>query len=544
VKVHPLVCQIKAYIQPFEQVLAIKELEALSGATVHTSGNGPETVTYRVETEHAPEFLADRLTYWEKIYTNNPLSNGFFTRQVKREATANLARNGISLERLQDYFSSNEDIAVPNRRNLRYGSHGIHEYRGKFFPQLVRSLLNISQVDSEAIVLDPMCGSGTTPVEASLLGCQAIGVDFNPLSMLMSRAKSDILTIPPGVLLDEYQSLCRDLEALETHTGKLTWFESLPKNDQVYLHRWFAPEALAALDPIMVRIQATSNPACRALFIISLSNILRAVSWQKTDDLRVRKDKQNGNQENVKDKFIHELVRSVKSILAFLYQDEEFQTGDVEIIQGDARRLDRILAHKAKQIDVIITSPPYATALPYLDTDRLSLSYLKLLPRAEHRQRDYGMIGNREINKRRKKAYWEEYLVRRNELPSGITNTIEEIKSRNEASNAGFRRQNLPALLARYFFDMLDVLIQFRYVLKENAPAYVVVGNNHTIAGGKRIEIETDDYLGKLGQVAGLKLEDVIPMEMLVSRDIFKKNTGTKESILCFRNPIVSPHSL
>jgi site-specific DNA-methyltransferase (cytosine-N4-specific) len=258
----------------------------------------------------------------------------------------------------------------------------------------------------------------------------------------------------------------------------------------------------------------------------------------------VRKDKQNGNQENVQDNFLHELARSVKSILAFLYQDKGFKTGRVEIIQGDARKLDQILANQARQIDVIITSPPYATALPYLDTDRLSLSYLKLLPRAEHRQRDYGMIGNREINKRRKKAYWEEYLARRNELPSEITHTIEEIKSRNEASNAGFRRQNLPALLARYFFDMLDVLIQFRHVLKENAPAYVVVGNNHTVAGGKRIEIETDGYLGKLGQAAGLKLEDVIPMEMLVSRDIFKKNTGTKESILCFRNSVVSPNSL
>ncbi|MBC8228797.1 hypothetical protein H8E77_04520 [bacterium] len=543
-KTCPLVCQMKPYIQPFEQVLAIRELESLSGTTVQTNGNSSGTVSYRVKTEHTPEYLADRLTYWEKIYPDNPLSNGIYTRQVKREATVNLARNGISFEHLKDYFPTNGEVTVPNRRNLRYGSHSIHEYRGKFFPQLVRSLINISSVASDAVVLDPMCGSGTTPVETALLGCQALGVDFNPLSVLMSKVKSDIMTVPPDLLLDEYQSLWRDLETLGAPTGKLFWLESLPKTDRIYLSRWFAVEALAALDPIMVRIQATPNSACRALFTISLSNILRSVSWQKVDDLRVRKDKQNGNQDNVKNEFLYELARSVKLVLAFLYENEGFQTGQVEIIQGNARKLDQILANQAGQIDAIITSPPYATALPYLDTDRLSLSYLNLLPRSEHRERDYGMIGNREINKRRKEVYWEEYLSRRNELPHEITETIEEIKSRNDASNAGFRRQNLPALLARYFFDMLTLMGHFRHVLKENAPAYVVVGNNHTIAGGKRIEIETNIYLGMLGEVAGLKLEDAIPMEMLVSRDIFKKNTSTKESILCFRNPVVSPHSL
>ena len=50
------------------------------------------------------------------------------------------------------------------------------------------------------------------------------------------------------------------------------------------------------------------------------------------------------------------------------------------------------------KIDAIINVPPYATALPYLDTDRLSLCYLGLLSRPEHRQRDQDMIGNREIS--------------------------------------------------------------------------------------------------------------------------------------------------
>ena len=45
----------------------------------------------------------------------------------------------------------------------------------------------------------------------------------------------------------------------------------------------------------------------------------------------------------------------------------------------------------------------------------------------------------------------------------------------------------------------------------------------------------SDRLLGLLGQAVGLTLRNSIPMEMLLSRDIFRKNTGTGETILEFR---------
>jgi len=540
-----LICQMKPYIQPFEKILAVKELEALSGSPAKLNGDGSTMPIFSVTTNQQPEFLSKRLTYWEKVYDTNPLSTGHYTKQVRREATAEISKNGISIEQIDKLVPFRSEVPTPNRRSLRYGSHGIHEYRGKFFPQLVRSLLNMSGAGLDSIVLDPMCGSGTTPVEASLLGCRAIGIDFNPLSVQMSRVKCGILRAAPEVLLQAYQDLVAKISsAKDDSTASQFWFNHLSKTDQTYLRRWFAPEILHTLDVIMKSIQEIALPECQALFLISLSNILRAVSWQKTDDLRVRKAAETQQIPDVKQEFIKEITRTTKTLLAFLYENRGSALGETEIIQGDARETDQLLAGITGQVDVIITSPPYATALPYLDTDRLSLCYLNLLPHNTHRQSDYGMIGNREINKSHKTAYWEEYLSRRGELPDEICAVIDEIKSRNDAANPGFRRQNLPSLLSCYFFDMLRVFNNFRVLLRENAPAYIVVGNNHTIAGGKRIEIETDFFLRKLGEAAGLELEEMIPMEMLVSRDIFKKNAGSKESILCFRNPVISPNSL
>jgi len=44
-------------------------------------------------------------------------------------------------------------------------------------------------------VLDPMTGSGTTNIEASIIGLDSIGVDTNPFCVFMTRVKADALKI-------------------------------------------------------------------------------------------------------------------------------------------------------------------------------------------------------------------------------------------------------------------------------------------------------------------------------------------------------------
>jgi len=566
-KPYPLVCQLKPYIQPFERILAVKELATLAGAPpIACPGQGDEPTNYRVVSYQPQDYLTDRLTYWEylapeiagdgveasagpppkgstpyaldaTIGSITEISPRQLTRQVRREATTNLIKNGISPIELQTKLPFRGEVPLQQRRNLRYGPHGIHEYRGKFFPQLVRSLLNIADAKPSAQILDPMCGSGTTLVEAVLLGCQAYGLDLNPLSVLVSQVKCDILLVPPDQLVTEYEALKTDLlNVANVQEEELIWFRSLKIKDQEYLSNWFAPEVLAQLDPIMLRINRISNPACRNLFKVVLSNIIRKISWQKDDDLRVRREILADVNIDVMAEFTTELNRSVRTILAFLYENQDFAVGQAKVIEGDTRLVDQILNELTRKVDVIITSPPYATALPYLDTDRLSLYYLDLLSRSGHRQRDYGMIGNREITNSCRQLYWEKYQQNRHRLTDDITSVIDLIHDLNNNEDTGFRRRNLPSLLARYFLDMRCVFEAITKLLRPGAPAFVVVGNNHTIAGGRRVEIETDRLLAQLGEAVGLRLVEKIPMEMLVSRDIFKKNASNAETILFFKN--------
>lgn len=64
-----------------------------------------------------------------------------------------------------------------------------------------------------------------------------------------------------------------------------------------------------------------------------------------------------------------------------------------------------------------------------------------------------------------------------------------------------------------------------------------MIGNNHTIAGGEKVDIKTADILVDLAESIGFVSNEHVPMEMLVSRDIFKKNSVGSEVILSFSRP-------
>jgi site-specific DNA-methyltransferase (cytosine-N4-specific) len=145
------------------------------------------------------------------------------------------------------------------------------------------------------------------------------------------------------------------------------------------------------------------------------------------------------------------------------------------------------------------------------------------------------MIGNREITDKIRRDYWERFGSDRSHSPASIRSLISKIKNLNESADVGFRRRNLPSLLYKYFDDMRKVFSGMDAILKPKASAFVVVGNNHTIAGGQKVEIMTVKLLADLAQTVGFELVEEIPMEMLVSRDIFKKNAIESESILHFR---------
>lgn len=525
-------CRLKPFLQEFERHLALRELESLAGALPLSSRESNDPNTFEVETARQLAPLRERLAYWETVGSQSDS----FTAQVLRESTVNVVRNGIPLQDLSRILPFDQDVPLPNRRILRYATHGIHEYRGKFFPQLVTSLVNYAGLRRLDVVADPMCGSGTTVVESALHGLTVMGMDMNPLSTLITRTKCKLVGLKAEKLEAEYECLKRKLlKASPLSSAQTADFNrQFSEQDLSYLKSWFSPEVLSDLNVISYHIARVKDKTVREYFLVCLSNILRSVSYQKNDDLRVRKEIKNEDADAIRE-FLEGLGRSVRFVLAFLRQFPRLKLGKFTVDEGDARSLDVHWKSFLGRASAIVTSPPYATALPYLDTDRLSLIYLRLLSRDRHRAKDALMIGNREITDRARRDLLSEFGRNGHALPSKVCSLIRRIEKLNQAEGTGFRRKNMSALLSKYFFDMKKVLGASHKLLKKGGHAFFVVGNNHTVAGGEHVDIPTVDFLRSIGESVGFKTQELIPMDMLVSRDIFRKNAIGSESIICFR---------
>lgn len=93
---------------------------------------------------------------------------------------------------MSPYYSPSSPTArrlrTAKKTNLSL-SHDLHIFKAKFFPRMARALLNLHS-DNRLNVLDPFCGSGTSLLEASLLGLNSKGYDIDPICGLMSNAKT------------------------------------------------------------------------------------------------------------------------------------------------------------------------------------------------------------------------------------------------------------------------------------------------------------------------------------------------------------------
>lgn len=75
----------------------------------------------------------------------------------------------------------------------KHATHGFYPFKGKFYPMMIRAILNIIDVKEGKTVLDPYCGCGTLNVEASLMEINSIGVEIVPLFSFVSKTKCDAL---------------------------------------------------------------------------------------------------------------------------------------------------------------------------------------------------------------------------------------------------------------------------------------------------------------------------------------------------------------
>ncbi len=221
-----------------------------------------------------------------------------------------------------DYFH----IIQKNRTRSvnQYLTHWIYPYKGKFHPQMIRALLNIIGLEDGDTVFEPFAGSGTTALEAQLLGINFVGIDISPLCVIQGRVKTESIYVLDEILRIKDEVVLKAVPNLFSHeTNYYKLIENLSVDERV--ENFYK----------MARLLAVS------------------------DNSRRKKD--------FKTSFIKNLNLMIDSLKDFLEVKErlDLKFGNVKTEIGDSRDIQ--LADNS--VDGIITSSPYSIALDYVQND-------------------------------------------------------------------------------------------------------------------------------------------------------------------------------
>ena len=405
------------------------------------------------------------------------------------------------------------------RKNSAYAGHGLHRYKGKFYPQLAKALINLSNPYARAgIVLDPFGGCGTVALEARLAGLPAVSMDVNPLAVEVTRAKLALLDLSVPCL---EAAISRVMSASAAAPGAIDWSQFSPRV-QGELESWFPGTVLAKLALLLSAIgQAASRSASRELLSsvlrVLVSDLIREVSQQDPADLRIRRRFPAITDAPVFELFADRARRMLEKRRQIQHRlDLGPELGTATVIEADAAEQAPYQGSvdPLGRIATVVSSPPYGVALPYLDTDRLSLAAVYGIDKSARKDLERKLIGSREITGR-DQAQWEVLLCQEAALglPARTVAYLESLQRAVAADkNAGFRRQQLPAVLLRYFSAMSRVLSHIGERLAPGADVTLVLGDSATTIDGVRWTIPTVDEVLAIAKERGLALVDCIPI--------------------------------
>lgn len=426
------------------------------------------------------------------------------------------------------------------RKDPKYVTHGIHAYKGKFYPQLARSLFNLAGLSIGQRVLDPFCGSGTVPLEAYLNGLEGFGFDMNPLAVKIAKAKTAILLVDP-YLRDRLLALFQQRVAGLKPSSELDVF---PQTAIEEIESWFPTKVISKLAALLRAIRETPDVRVKEYLEVLLSNIVRDVSQQDPQDLRIRRRDKPILDAPVFELFLAHLAEQRGRLSEFASRSNKAPCNfrEAHIWQKDSRdALNFSLPEITKaSVDAVVTSPPYATALPYIDTDRLSILLLCGVRSAERSLIEESLTGSREIrNGERRELEASIEQAKLDDLPSLTARAIvTKVHRLNKSADVGFRRKNMAALLLRYFADMTKVFLNLDACLKPRASAFFVIGDNVTTAGGQEVIIKSADVLTETAEDLGWKILERIPITVTTENRRHAKHSITENDIIWCEKPV------
>jgi len=246
--------------------------------------------------------------------------------------------------------------------------HGLHPYPAMMMPLIARTMFNEYGIGNNTVFFDPYVGSGTTLVEAQYYGAKtAVGIDLNPLAVLISKTKTQNYDI---------EKLNFTISQFNDYLSQSDIEVSIPEFS--IRDSWFNQQTIKDLAIIRNFVFKIEDQNIQDFFRVAFSEVVRSSSETRNGEFKLYRMSKTSLA-----KFNPKAIEMFKEVLNRNYniiKNSVYDKTKTEISLYNENTLNTI-NHKEliNNVDLIITSPPYGdshTTVAYGQFSRLSNEWL------------------------------------------------------------------------------------------------------------------------------------------------------------------------